>query len=290
MDELCLLTVHAHPDDESSKGAPTVARYHSEGVRCVLVCCTGGEEGDVLNPAMDRPEVRANLPAIRAQELKAAANIIGYDEVVMLGYRDSGMPGSPANDNPQSFAKAPLGEAVERLVAIVRRVRPQVMVIYPAEQSTYPHPDHIRAHEVGLAAFRAAGDPDAFPAAGPIWQPLKLYYTLRSSKRSLAWAMKLKELGKQLPWDEERLELIANAPHEEVTTEIEVGGWANIRHEALKAHATQVDPNSVFWFGLPPEVERELGHIDEYHLAHDYTGSKLPEDDLFAGIRLRAPT
>ena len=289
-DELCLLTVHAHPDDESSKGAPTVAKYHSEGVRCVLVCCTGGEEGDILNPAMDKPEVKANLPAIRAEELKRAAQVIGYDEVVMLGYRDSGMPGSAANDNPASFAKAPLEEATGRLVAVVRRVRPQVMVIYPAEQSTYPHPDHIRAHEVGLAAFRAAADPEAFPEAGPAWQPLKLYYTLRSSERWLAWAAKLKELGKQVPWDEERLEVIAKTPHEEVTTRVEVGPWAHVRQAALRAHATQVDPTSAFWFGLPPEVEQELGYIDEYHLAHDYTGSELPEDDLFAGARLGART
>jgi len=285
-DALCLLTVHAHPDDESSKGAPTVAKYSSEGVRCVLVCCTGGEEGDILNPAMDRPEVKADLPAIRAAELQRAAEIIGYDEVVMLGYRDSGMPGSPANEHPGSFAQAPLEQATERLVAIVRRVKPQVMVIYPAEQSTYPHPDHIRAHEVGLAAFLAASRPEAFPNAGPTWQPLKLYYTLRSSKRWLAWATKLKELGKQLPWDEERLELMARAPHEAVTTQIEVGAWAHVRQDALRAHATQIDPTSVFWFGLPPEVEQELGHVDEYHLARDLTGSRVPEDDLFAGIRL----
>src|SRR5437764_6740317 len=91
-DRLCLLTVHAHPDDESSKGAATVARYHAEGVRTVLVCCTGGEAGDILNPAMDRPEVRENLPAVRMEELARATEVIGYDEVVMLGYRDSGMP------------------------------------------------------------------------------------------------------------------------------------------------------------------------------------------------------
>src|SRR3546814_8549750 len=99
---LCLLTVHAHPDDESSKGAGTVARYHAEGVRTVLVCCTGGEEGDILNPAMDRDEVRADLPAVRKAELDQAAEIIGYDEVVMLGYRDSGMPDSEANARPEA--------------------------------------------------------------------------------------------------------------------------------------------------------------------------------------------
>lgn len=285
-DQLNLLCVHAHPDDESSKGAPTVAKYHSQGARCVLVCCTGGEEGDILNPAMDSPEVRGNLAQVRSEELRRAAAIIGYDEVVKLGYRDSGMPGSPANHNPESFARAPLDDATERLVAVVRRTKPHVMVVYPAHQSTYPHPDHVRVHEVGLAAFFAAGDAGAFPEAGPAWRPQKLYYTLRSHKRWLAQAEKLKELGHDLPWDEEHLEMIAKAPQEAVTTEIEVGEWAHVRQDALREHATQVDPSSEFWFGLPREVETELGHVDEYHLAFDRTGSELPEDDLFAGVRV----
>src|SRR5579875_2951902 len=130
----CLLTVHAHPDDEASKGAGTVARYHAAGVRTVLVTCTGGEEGDILNPAMERPEVRERLAEIRREELAAAARIIGYDEVVMLGYRDSGMPGSPSNEDPRSFAMAPLDEAVGRLVAVIRRERPDVIVTYPQDQ------------------------------------------------------------------------------------------------------------------------------------------------------------
>ena len=287
-DQLCLLSVHAHPDDESSKGAATVAKYHAEGVRCVLVTCTGGEEGEILNPAMDRPEILARLPEVRAEELARAADVIGYDEVIMLGYRDSGMPDSEANHRPDCFARAPLAEATGRLVAIVRRVKPQVMAIYPAHQSMYPHPDHIRAHEVGLAAYLAAGDPGAFPEAGPPWQPQKLYYMLWSKKRQLALVEKFKELGLELPWGEERLEMMASAPQEEVTTEIDISQWAGVRDEALRAHATQVDPNSPFWFGLPPEVTAELGHYEEYHLAHNCSGSEPPEDDLFAGVRERA--
>jgi mycothiol S-conjugate amidase len=176
-DPLCLLTVHAHPDDESSKGAGSVALYHAQGIHTVLVCCTGGEEGEVLNPAMDTPEVHARLADLRREELDAAAAVIGYDEVVLLGYRDSGMAGSESNANPDSFARAPLDEAVERLVAIVRRTRPQVMVVYGDDQSGYPHPDHLRVHEIGVAAFRAAGAADRFPRAGAPWQPDKLYYT-----------------------------------------------------------------------------------------------------------------
>jgi mycothiol S-conjugate amidase len=262
--------------------------YHAEGVYCTLVCCTGGEEGDILNPAMDRPEIKQRLPEVRAQELAAAARIIGYDEVVMIGYRDSGMPGTPANERPDCFAMAPADEATGRVVQAVRRVRPQVMVIYPAEQSTYPHPDHIRAHEVGLAAFYAAGDPGAFPDAGPAWQVSKLYYSIWSKQRRMQMVAKFKELGLELPWGEERLEQMAAAPQEEVTTELDVSAWAHIRDDALRAHATQVDPTSPFWFGLPQEVKDELGHWDDYHLAVNRTGSVPPEDDLFAEIRERA--
>ena len=134
---LCILTVHAHPDDEASKGAGTIARYQSEGIHTVLVCCTGGEEGEILNPAMDRPEVVDNLAEVRREELARATEIIGYDTVHMLGYRDSGMPESDANFHPDCFAVAPLDEAVDRLVAILRAERPQVIVTYPEDQGTY---------------------------------------------------------------------------------------------------------------------------------------------------------
>ena len=117
-------------------------------MRAVLVTCTGGEEGEVLNPAMDRPEVRADLHGVRLAELETAAEIIGYDEVVLLGYRDSGMPGSEANAHPDAFANADLDEAVDRLVEIIRRERPQVILTYPDDQEGYPHPDHLRVHDI----------------------------------------------------------------------------------------------------------------------------------------------
>src|SRR5919108_3150819 len=158
-ERLCLLSVHAHPDDEASKGAASVARYHAEGVHTVLVTCTGGEAGDILNPAMDRPEVKADLPAIRLRELARAAEIIGYDTVELLGYRDSGMPDTPANGAPDAFANAPVDEAVGRLVAGIRPPRPPGLVTYPDEQKFYPHPGHLRVHEMSLVAFDRAGDP-----------------------------------------------------------------------------------------------------------------------------------
>jgi len=250
----CLLAVHAHPDDESSKGPATVARYHDQGVHTVLVCCTGGEEGDILNPAMDRPEVRENIEEYRRKELEAATTIIGYDEVIMLGYRDSGMPESEANRRPDSFAMAPLEEAVGRLVEIIRRVRPQVIVTYPDEQSRYPHPDHLRVHEISVLAFDAAADPAAYPELGEPYAPAKMYYTVWSVARMRAIHEKFVELGMESPFSDERIQRMLQAPEPLFTTAIDVTGYDDVRTEALRAHATQVDPTSRMWFGLPPEV------------------------------------
>jgi mycothiol S-conjugate amidase len=283
-EHLCLLTVHAHPDDESSKGAGSVARYHGEGVRCVLVCCTGGEAGSILNPAMDTPEVRADLPNVRRRELEKAAAIIGYDELVWLGYRDSGMPDTPENEDPRSFARADLDEAVERLVTIIRRERPQVIVTYPDRQDGYPHPDHLRVHDISIVAFDAAGDPDRFSDAGEPWQPLKLYYTMWSAKRIRAMHEKLLELGLESPFDDERWR---NRPSQEdrITTTIEIGAHYGVRKNALLAHATQIDPTSPFWFALPDDVASEVHPYDDYMLARSLVDSATPEDDLFAGVR-----
>jgi mycothiol S-conjugate amidase len=291
-DPLCLLCVHAHPDDEASKGAPTVARYHAEGVRTVLVCCTGGEEGDILNPAMDTPEVRADIGRVRRAELAAATTVIGYDQTVLLGYRDSGMPDTEANARPDSFARAPFDEAVGRLVEVIRRERPQVLVTYGADHAGYPHPDHIRVHEISVAAFGSAGDPDRFPEAGPPHAPAKLYYSVWPAERFRQTHAKFGELGLESPFDDRWLERLTR--DEPSTTTVDVRGYTDVRGRALLAHATQVDPGSPFWFGLPPEVLRDIHPVDEYFLASSRVGPSgtddpgLTEDDLFAGVRGRA--
>ena len=280
---LCLLTVHAHPDDEASKGAGTVARYQAEGVRTVLVCCTGGEEGEILNPAMDRPEVIENLAEVRRAELAAAADAIGYDEVVMLGYRDSGMPESDANARPEAFANAPLDESVGRLVEIIRRERPQVIVTYNDDQAGYPHPDHLMVHDISLPAFDRAGDASWRPELGEPWQPSKLYYTVWSRARIEKMHAKMLELGIESPFDEKWFE--RPSQDDRITTSIGLDGYAHVRREALLSHATQIDPTSPFWFGLPPEVEQTVHPFDEYVLAQSRVESSMPEDDLFAGLR-----
>lgn len=284
MSTRCLLTVHAHPDDEASKGAGTVARYHSEGVRTVLVTCTGGEEGDILNPAMDRPEIRENLAAVRRQELAEAARIIGYDEVVMLGYRDSGMPDTPANSDPRSFAAAPLDEAVAALVAVIRRERPQVIVTYPKEQKFYPHPDHLRVSEISEIAFDAAGDPERYPAAGAPWQPVRLVYVRWSARRMRAMHDKFLELGLESPYTDERLERILSGAQADAPVVIDISGHTSVVPDGLLAHATQVDPNSRHWFGLPPEVAETIYPYDEYDIGRDLTGTEGTIDDLFFGV------
>ncbi|MGH9136675.1 MAG: mycothiol conjugate amidase Mca [Acidimicrobiales bacterium] len=281
-----LLTVHAHPDDESSKGAGTVARYSDDGARCVLVCCTGGEAGDILNPAMDTPEVRSNLPEVRRLELERAAEIIGYAEVVWLGYRDSGMPGTQENADPRNFANAPAEEAIERLATILRAERPHVVITYPDIQDGYTHPDHLQVFDITVPALRLAANAEALPDAGPPWDVPKLYYSLWSRARMLATHDKLLELGLESPFEDSWF----TRPWQDhrISTTIDVEGYYDRRKAALLAHATQIDPASPFWFALPDEDARRIHPLEEYHLARTTVEVELPERDLFAGMSERA--
>jgi mycothiol S-conjugate amidase len=287
---LCVLTVHAHPDDEASKGSATIARYHDEGVHTVLVCCTGGEAGDILNPAMDTPEARANLHEVRMAELAASADAIGYDVVHLLGYHDSGMPDTETNARPDNFANAPLEEAVGRLVAILRAERPQIVVSYGDDHQFYPHPDHIRVFEITGPALEAAGDPNRYPEAGPAWRPSKLYSTGWSRQRIEALHAVFEQRGEESPYTRWFESGRFDRP-DRFTALIDVGDWLGRRRAALLAHATQVDPNG-HWMRLPDDVLRETYHWDEYTLEHslvDLPESDEFEDDLFAGVRSDEP-
>jgi mycothiol S-conjugate amidase len=280
-----LLAVHAHPDDESSKGAGTMARYADEGVRTVIVTCTGGEAGEILNPAMDRPGVLERMPELRRQELAKALEILQVSAHYWLGYRDSGMADSEANGHPDAFAGADLDEATGRLVEILRRERPQVVLTYD-QTGGYPHPDHIRTHEVSVAAFQAAGDPGRYPEAGPPFQPLKLYYHATFSRRRMeAIHAGAVARGIDSPFAEwlQRWEENDLGPEPVVTTQIDVGRWLGRRRDALIAHATQIDPNS-FWFAVPDEVIAEVYPWEDYTLARSLVATTEPETDLFAGI------
>jgi mycothiol S-conjugate amidase len=213
--------------------------------------------------------------------------------VVMLGFRDSGMAGTPANEDPRCFARVPLEEAVGRLVAVIRRERPAVVVTYPEDQQGYPHPDHLRVYEVTMAGVAAAADRDRFVEAGPPWQVAKVYASGWSARRILAMHQKFLELGLESPFDQKWLDR-ASGPQPVQTTVVDVSDFTDVRRQALLAHRTQVDPTSPWWFGLPPEVLRTVHPVDEYELlatAADWPhplpaplGPGPMEDDLFAGV------
>jgi mycothiol S-conjugate amidase len=281
---LCMLAVHAHPDDEASKGAAATAKYVDEGVRAVLVCCTGGEAGDILNPAMDAPETRENLARVRMEELRASTEIIGYHAVHLLGYHDSGMPETETNARPDNFANAPLDEAVGKLVKIIRAERPQVLLTYAEDREFYPHPDHIRVHEISAPAFEAAGDPAKYPEAGEPWQPLKMYYSGFSPRRIKALDQAYKDRGMESPFTRWFEKGFPEHWEERFSTYIPVADYLDRRTRALLAHRTQVDPEG-FWFKLPDDVVREVFPYEEFALARSLVETATPEDDLFAGIR-----
>jgi mycothiol S-conjugate amidase len=284
-EQLRLMVVHAHPDDESSKGAATMARYVEEGVDVLVVTCTGGERGDILNPKLqDDPEVLANLPEIRRAEMARAREILGVRQA-WLGFVDSGLPeGDPLPPLPDGcFALQPVEDAAAPLVRLVREFRPHVMTTYD-ENGGYPHPDHIMCHKVAVAAFEAGGDPDRYPEAGEPWQPLKLYYNQTFSKaRTVALHEALLARGLESPYAE-WVENWKDRDEREIHTHVPCADWFEVRDDALRAHATQVDPDGP-WFHVPLDVQREVWPTEDFELARSLVDTDVPEDDLFAGIR-----
>jgi mycothiol S-conjugate amidase len=284
-----LLAVHAHPDDESSKGAGTLAKYAEEGAHTVVVTCTDGAAGEILNPAMDQPGYLERMVELRREEMAKALEVLNVSSHHWLGYRDSGMPDTEPNKHPEAFVNAPLDEAVGRLVRIIRAERPQVVLCYD-ESGGYPHPDHIRDHEISVAAFDAAGDPERYPDAGEPFQPLKLYYYASFSRARLtALHEAMVSRGMDSPfakWLEEWDESEEQVPEPVITTRIHTARWLPQTRDALLAHATQIDPNS-FWFAIPEAVIAEIYPWEDYTLAKSLvSGPRVEgeiEDDLFAG-------
>jgi mycothiol S-conjugate amidase len=280
------MAVHAHPDDESSKGAATMARYVREGADVLVCTMTGGERGDILNKAMERPDIRANLAQVRRAEMARAREILGVQQQ-FLGFVDSGLPeGDPLPPLPEGcFAVQPLETAARPLVQAVREFRPHVIITYD-ENGGYPHPDHIKTHQVAIEAFEAAGDPDRYPGCGEPWQPLKLYYfaTFHLAKFT-ALNEALLRRGLESPYAKRLAEWKEDPDHpvHEITTKIACGDYFDIRDQALLAHATQIDPNG-HWFSCPLEIQQAAWPTEDYHLARSVVDTVTPEDDLFAGV------
>ncbi|TGD85576.1 mycothiol conjugate amidase Mca [Mycolicibacterium sp. CH28] len=288
MTELRLMAVHAHPDDESSKGAATLARYAAEGHRVLVVTLTGGERGDILNPAMDLPEVRGRIADVRRDEMAKAAEILGVEHR-WLGFVDSGLPeGDPLPPLPDGcFAAVPLDQPVGELVKLIREFRPHVMTTYD-ENGGYPHPDHIRCHQVSVAAYEAAADLRLHPEVGEPWEVSKLYYNHGFLRARLQLLQdEFAKNGQEGPfaswlekWDPE-IDVFAGR----VTTRVTCSDYFHQRDEALKAHATQIDPDG-FFFATPIEWQQRLWPTEEFELARSRVPAELPEDDLFAGIEI----
>ncbi|MHB8191649.1 MAG: PIG-L family deacetylase [Ferrimicrobium sp.] len=275
--ERTIVSIHAHPDDEASKGAATIAKYAKSGARAILICATGGEEGDFLNPAFGGRD-RKELPEIRHAELDRSAAIIGYAKVERLGFRDSGMPDSPANAYPTAFVNRPLEEAVRGVVATIRRERPAVLISYAKEQPGYPHPDHLRVYEVASAARERANDPSYAPELGAAFQVPKWYWSLWVRSRFERLEEALADRGIEVPFRmSERM-----GDDELVTTRIDIGETVGVAQEALRAHATQVDPASPFWFAFSPEELARIYPYEEYHLVDSV--KEGIEEDLFEGV------
>lgn len=282
---LRLMHVHAHPDDESSKGAASTARYVAEGVDVHVVTCTGGERGSILNPKMERPEILANITEVRRQEMARARDILGVRQD-WLGFVDSGWPeGDPKPPLPDGcFAKVPLAEAAAPLVALMRAFRPHVVTTYD-ERGGYPHPDHIKCHEISVEAFDAAGDPERYPELGAPWQPLKLYYHHSFNRpRMQALHEAMLAHGLESPWGERLAEWKPEPEWDRrITTRVPCGEYFGVRDQALLAHATQIDPDGA-WFAIPRELQEKVWPTEDYELVASHVASPLPEDDLFAGI------
>ncbi|HZK04225.1 MAG TPA: mycothiol conjugate amidase Mca [Actinomycetaceae bacterium] len=277
-----LMSVHAHPDDEASKGAATVAKYVAEGHRVRIVTCTGGERGSILNPRLvGDSSLTSRMPEVRRQEMDRAIAAIGAEHT-WLGFIDSGLPeGDPPPPVPDgSFAALPLGVTVPVLVAELRSYRPHVVVTYN-EEGGYPHPDHIMTHRVTMAALDAAADPGYRPGLGEPWEVSKVYYDVSFSRRRLlAFHQALVERGIESPFGD-RLD---GEWHERpVTARIDVADWFPQRDDALRAHATQIDPDG-FFFLMPRDLERELWPWEEFELARAAVPTRELEESLFEGI------
>ncbi|AWB82231.1 mycothiol conjugate amidase Mca [Corynebacterium yudongzhengii] len=281
-----LLAIHAHPDDEASKGAATMAKYAAEGNEVLVVTCTGGERGDILNPAMDRPGIREHMQDVRHEEMARSVAALGVDHVWM-GYVDSGLPqGDPLPPLPEGcFALADTEQVVRDFVKIVRAQRPHVIITYD-ENGGYPHPDHLKVHEVSVAAWERAGDPDYAPELGEPWEPLKLYYSHGFVRQRMQLLHDdLLAQGKSSPyepmlerWKTNRGDILAR-----VTTQVNAADYFGAREAALRAHATQIDPAGAF-LASPVEVQQKLWPTEEFELAATRVSTEIPETDLFAGL------
>lgn len=282
---LTLMAVHAHPDDECLGTGGSLAHYSEAGIHTVLVTATRGEEGEIVAPDMNADEVRPKLGDVRLEELRCSCETLGIGASHVLGYRDSGMVDTPANNHPECFAQANHHEATGRLVRLMRETRPHVVTCYN-EDGGYGHPDHIQVNRVTVAAFHAAGDPDQYPEIGPApWQPQKLYYIAFPRSYILTRYEVMRAMGDETPLD--RPDFDPNrvgTPDEDITTRIDIRPYIERKAAALRCHRTQVAPD--WWYlKIPPEVLEAKFSEEGFIRVASHVSADTPETDLFAGLR-----
>jgi N-acetyl-1-D-myo-inositol-2-amino-2-deoxy-alpha-D-glucopyranoside deacetylase len=281
--QLRLMAVHAHADDESITMGGTLALCADRGIRTAVVCCTDGQLATIYAPDMPEEETRPRLGEIRREELRAACAALGVDEVHFLGYHDSGMAGADSNNAPVAFWRADMDEAVGRLVQRIRDFRPHVVVTYDAN-GNYGHPDHIQAHRATVLAVEAAYLQKMYPGTGEPWRVSKLYYTAFPA----AAARKAVELatmfGSPPPFGDtppEELDFVTR--DELVTTQVHVGDQVERKQAALRAHRSQITEEFPLLL-MPAEMLREHFPVEHYQLVWSHVPTSTPEDDLFAGL------
>lgn len=283
------MAVHAHPDDEVFGTGGTFALLAERGIHTVLVTSTGGEEGEIVDPALDEEAKQAMFPRlaeVRREELQAAARALNISDLRSLGFRDSGMAGTEANNHPESFHQANFNEAVKRLVSIIRETRPQVIATYDPFGS-YGHPDHLQAHRVTLAAFDAAAEARCFPELEyPAWQADKLYYITMSRDGMVQGIETLKQQGVPGPWNDSRMNVEQmGTPDHLITTRLDVRAYAEQKVRAFQAHKTQIAPDN-FVFTLPEEMRLQFLGFEYFMLARQAPTSRRGEmeTDFFANL------
>jgi LmbE family N-acetylglucosaminyl deacetylase len=277
---LTLMTVHAHPDDESIGTGGIIAKYSREGIKTVLVHCTRGEMGDVQDPEFVPPEPGMTMADIRMHELKAAISILGIHSTHDLGYRDSGMAGHPENQNPTVFARANIDEASLKLAHIIREEKPHVVVTYD-ENGVYGHPDHIMANVITAKSFFMAGNPEIrTPGNLPPWSPIKLYYLAIPMER----IQKIRSTEKDQDPSKLPPTTLIGTPEDQITSIIDVSNVLDVKFNAIFIHKSQIGPAS--FFRKMSEEQIRIMFAKEYFVCkHGCRISDRKETDLFEGLR-----
>lgn len=273
-----IVACYAHPDDEVLSMGGAFARYSERGY-VTVVCATRGELGEISDPALATPE---NLAEVREAELREACRLVGVTDVRLLGYRDSGMPGTDGNQDPRAFAQADLEAVAGQLVAIFRALEPDVVVTFE-ETGGYGHPDHLMIHRATTRAFDAASDPNAYPEAGPAVVLGRLYYSGFPRNAMREWLRRLSEAGIDLGGIGE-LDLDSfGLPDDAVDVTMDVGPELERKIAAARAHRTQMGDES-FMDKMPQELREGFARYEHYQLARgEALPGPRPASDLLAG-------